>query len=93
MKTYGRGSILGFLSPLLAYVMAARGLNGWETSAFRDMERDATEMARQGYRVVTSEERGFPAFGMAWFTVTYELRDPTGGGQCLSLNPPTVDAP
>jgi hypothetical protein len=76
VKTYGRGSILGFLSPLLAYVMAARGMNGWEASAFRDMERDATEMARQGYRVVASEERGFPALGITWFSLTYELSDP-----------------
>jgi len=76
VRTYGRGSVLGFLSPLLAYVMAARGMNGWEASAFRDMERDAGEMARQGYRVVATEERGFAALGITWFNVTYELSDP-----------------
>jgi hypothetical protein len=76
VKTYGRGSLLGFLSPLIAFLMVARGMNGWEASAFRDMERDATEMIKKGYRVVSSDEHGFPVLGIAWFTVTYQLVEP-----------------
>jgi hypothetical protein len=76
VRTYGRGSILGLLSPILAFFMASRGMNGWQQSAVREMERDAVEMARRGYRVVSSEEREIPLFGAAWFRVTYELNGP-----------------
>ena len=76
VRTYGRGSVLGFLSPLLAYFMAARGMNGWEQSAERNMERDALAMAQRGYRVVSADQYRMPLFGIAYFKVRYELRDP-----------------
>jgi hypothetical protein len=75
VKTYGRGSFLGLLSPLLAYFMAARGMNGWERSTVQAMEKDAVEMARRGYRIVSTEETALPVFGMASYKVTYELID------------------
>ncbi len=81
VRTYGRGSFLGFLSPLLAYFMAAAGMRGWETSARRAMEQDAVEMARRGYRVASADETTLPALGIVSFRVTYE-RDTaaTSGG-------------
>jgi hypothetical protein len=76
VKTYGRGSFLGLLSPLIAYFMAARGMHGWEDSTRRAMEKDAVEMARRGYRIVSNQEAALPVFGMAAYKVTYELIDP-----------------
>jgi hypothetical protein len=75
VKTYGRGSFLAFLSPLLAFFMARRGMNGWERSGERDMEADAIAMAAQGYRVVSADEYTLPMFGIAYFTVTYERNE------------------
>jgi hypothetical protein len=79
VKTYGRGSFLAFLSPLLSFFMANAGMRGWEESAQRDMDRDARAMADRGYRVVSADEYTFPILGIAWFRVTYELTK--GGAQ------------
>ena len=75
VKTYGRGSFSGLMSPILAALMASRGMNGWQQSAVRDMDRDAVAMARRGYRVVSSEEYRIPLFGMTYCKVTYERVD------------------
>jgi hypothetical protein len=75
VKTYGRGSLLGLLGPLFAFLMASQGMNGWQQSAIRDMERDAIKMARQGYRIVSSEERAIALFGIVYYKVTYGLVD------------------
>ena len=71
-KTYGRGSLLGFISPLVAFLMASLGMNGWERRAKRDMEADVLAMQRKGYRVVSADEYRWPIFGIAWFKVTYQ---------------------
>jgi hypothetical protein len=76
VKTYGRGSLLGLLGPIFAFLMASRGMNGWQQSAARDMERDAVEMIRRGYRIVSSQEHGIPLLGIAYQKVIYELVDP-----------------
>lgn len=76
VKTYGRGSFLAFLSPLLAAFMAVRGMNGWEQSSEQDMVRDAQAMQDRGYRVVSADEYRLPALGITWFRVTYQ-RDPS----------------
>jgi hypothetical protein len=75
VKTYGRGSFLGFLSPILAAVMASAGMRGWQETALREMEDDAVDMARRGYRVIASEELGYPRLGMTYHKVTYEPGD------------------
>jgi hypothetical protein len=75
VKTYGRGGFLGLLSPLLAFFMASRGMNGWQQSAIREMEEDAVAMARRGYRIVSTQEFGIPLFGIIAYKVTYELVD------------------
>ncbi len=77
-RSYGRGSILGLISPLVSFFMASRGFNGWQQRALQEMEDDAVAMGRQGYRVVSSEERSLPPFGIATYVVTYELVDPAG---------------
>jgi hypothetical protein len=74
-KTYGRGSLLGFLSPLLAYFMASAGMNGWERRAEREMEADVLSMQAKGYRVISADEYAWGRFGIAWFKVTYELAE------------------
>ena len=71
-RTYGRGSLLGFLAPLFAYVMAAAGMRGWEESARRAMEDDVMAMARRGYRVRSADEYRMPLLGIVFFKVTYE---------------------
>jgi hypothetical protein len=73
VKTYGRGSLLGLLSIPFAFLMASRGMHGWQESAARDMEDDAVAMARQGYRVVASGEYGMPRLGITYYKVTYQL--------------------
>ena len=75
VKTYGRGSLLGILSLPFAFLIASRGMNGWQESAARDMEDDAVTMARQGYRVVASGEYGIPRLGITYYRVTYQLAD------------------
>ncbi len=75
VKTYGRGSLLGLLSLLFAYLMASRGMHGWQERAARDMEDDAVAMTRQGYRVAASGEYGIPLLGITYFKVTYQLVD------------------
>jgi hypothetical protein len=75
VRTYGRGSVLGLISPILAFFMASRGMDGWRQSAVRDMEKDMVAMARRGYRVAATEEREIPPFGISWYRVTYELAD------------------
>jgi hypothetical protein len=71
-KTYGRGVLLGLLSLSFAFLMASRGMRGWQESAARAMEDDAVEMARQGYRITSSGEFGWPMFGITYHKVTYE---------------------
>ena len=73
VKLYGLGSLMGAWSLLVAYVLAVGGMHGWRDSAIRDMEKDAIELAKQGYRVVSSDEYTLPLFGMGYFKVTYEL--------------------
>jgi hypothetical protein len=78
-KTYGRGSLLGLLSLPFAFLMASRGMRGWQESAARAMEDDAVEMARQGYRIQSSDEYGWPMFGVTYYKVTYERFDSAAG--------------
>jgi hypothetical protein len=73
VRTYGRGSFLAFLSPLLAMFMASRGMNGWERSGETEAQRDALDMERRGYRVIDAEEYTIPMLGIVWFKVIYEL--------------------
>jgi hypothetical protein len=78
-KTYGRGSLLGVLSLPFAFFMASRGMRGWQASAVAAMEDDAVEMARQGYRIRSSREYGWPIFGITYYKVTYERVDAPAG--------------
>ena len=86
VRTYGRGSFLAFLSPLLAFFMARQGLHGWEQNASEAMARDVQAMERRGYRVASAEEYTLPVLGIAWFRVEYEASgsrpgvESSGGG-------------
>jgi hypothetical protein len=72
VKTYGAGSFLGLLSPLLAFFMARQGMDGWQQSALHDLEDDAVAMGRQGYRAVSTDEIGIPILGIVGYRVRYE---------------------
>ena len=61
VKTYGRGSLLGFLSLPFAFLMARQGMRGWQEAAIRDMEDDAVPWSRKGYR----DRRRRGEYGMA----------------------------
>jgi hypothetical protein len=74
-KRYGTGSLLAVISLPVSWLMASRGMNGWQERAERDMEEGTISMRRQGYRVVSSEEHSVPSFGIYYWTVTYELTD------------------
>ena len=76
VKRYGLGSLAAVISLPVSFLMASRGMSGWQEKAVRDAETDAIEMARRGYRVASSDERSVPYLGIYWVTVTYEL-----GGQ------------
>jgi hypothetical protein len=78
-RTYGRGSLLGLLSLPFAFLMASRGMRGWQESAARAMEDDAVEMAKQGYRIASSGEYGWPMLGITYYKVTYERVDAPAG--------------
>jgi hypothetical protein len=80
VRTYGRGSLLGLIQPLFAWLMAQAGLHGWEQSARADMERDAQAMLRRGYRVTAVDEYALAPFAITWFRVTYVLDSPAEGG-------------
>ena len=43
-----------------------------------EMEDDAVAVARQGYRVVSSDEVGYPLLGIVAYRVTYERMDEPG---------------
>ena len=72
-KLYGLRSLFAVISLPLAFISSARGGNGWQAKSARDAERDATEMARRGYRVVSAEARSWPIFGIYYQRVVYEL--------------------
>lgn len=51
-------------------------MGGWQESAIRDMEDDAVVMARKGYQVASSQQIGWPQFGIVTYRVVYELVKP-----------------
>jgi hypothetical protein len=73
-RTYGRGAFLAFLSPLPAFLMARRGMDGLAQRAEAEVQRDVLAMEDKGYRVVSADEYRLPVLGIAWFRVVYERR-------------------
>jgi hypothetical protein len=78
VKEYGRDLVLlaalnpiPGLNPLMTALMP-RLVEGRLESQTRAIERDATLMAKRGYRVVASQEYT-PRPGIAYHKVTYEL--------------------
>jgi H+/Cl- antiporter ClcA len=80
VKNYGHGSLLGLLGLMFAWVMARRGMRGWQEAAAREMEDDAVAMSRRGYSVIDSQELGWPQFGIVYYRVTYELTNRVSPG-------------
>jgi hypothetical protein len=76
VRTYGRDSLIGLLSPLLALVVRAFGMQlrlNSEDQVRLEMEQDAVAMTRKGYRVASSEQFEIQPLGIVWHRVTYEL--------------------
>ena len=77
-KLYELRSLLAVISLPLAFISSTRGGNGWQARSAQDAERDAEEMMKRGYRVVSAEERSWPMFGIYYQRVVYELTDDEG---------------
>ena len=79
VRQYGRDSFLGMLSPVLAAVyvgvLGNQGRLRYETRLQEQMEKDAADMRRRGYRITESREYEMPPFGIHYRRVTYELID------------------
>ena len=83
VRSYGRDSLLLWLSPLLALVQSMLGLRiGLRSRAevLERMERDVLAMQARGYRVAESTELELPVFlapGLkaTYFRVTYRRAD------------------
>ena len=77
VKEYGRDSFLGLINPLMTFLLLGGRARQRGTAVpprvVDNMEKDAAEMARRGYRVVSTHEYERPALGIAYFKVTYEL--------------------
>jgi hypothetical protein len=86
IKTFGRDSLLVWLNPFLSALQAAVGFRiGFRSDAdlLQKMEEDALDMAKDGYRVVSTDRYDLPLLGIPtqtayYYRVTYEL---TGGIQ------------
>ena len=82
VKTYGRDSLVGLLTPLLAAVATSMGVKlrmQSDVQVIANMERDAILMSRQGYRIASSMQYEIPFFGVTYQKVTYELVNPREG--------------
>jgi hypothetical protein len=76
VKTYGRWSFLGLISPLLAILYVGRlRAEGRVFSEDPAVIADMSEMARKGYRVVSMQQYELPMFGIDYRTVTYQRAD------------------
>ncbi len=74
VRRYGLGSLLAVLSLPIAMVMAALGMNGWQQSAIRAMERDAIKLQQAGYLIAATQGHSLPLVGIVYYVVTYERR-------------------
>lgn len=79
VRQYGRDSFLGMLSPIFAAVyvsvLGSQGRLRYESRLQEQMEQDAMEMRRRGYRIAASQEYEMPPFGIHYRKVTYELAE------------------
>jgi hypothetical protein len=76
VKVYGPGSFLGLMNPFWTAVMVRLGLwDARESDLVEAMERDAQEMANQGYQIASSQAFKMPLLGFPYQKVTYELID------------------
>ncbi len=88
MKTYGRDSLLILANPILSTLQSLLGLRvGLQSDAqiLDRMQKDALEMEKRGYRVVSADEFDLPLVApvagrnATYYRVTYELTRETEG--------------
>ncbi len=81
VREYGRDSFLGLLSPVLAAVyvsvLGPQARERYEAGLRERMEKDASDMIRRGYRIVSEHRYTMTPFGIAYIKVTYELVEPS----------------
>jgi hypothetical protein len=76
VKVYGPGSFLGLMNPFMTALMVRLGFwEARESELVGAMERDAQDMASQGYRIVSSQEFKMPLLGFPYWKVTFALID------------------
>jgi hypothetical protein len=77
VKLYPSYILLGMVNPFMYLLMLAmQGASGRLRSAAQEMDDDAVEMARRGYRIHSVEELETALIRMPYLRVTYELVDP-----------------
>ena len=80
VKEYGRDSFLGLANPILTFLamgaLGKRDRPGPPARVVAKMEKDAIDMDRAGYRIVSTQEYERATFGISYLKVTYELVDP-----------------
>jgi hypothetical protein len=76
VKEYGRSSFLGFAVLPLAIMLGRQGMERRHEVQVLEMESDAAQMSKQGYRLASSQEYTLPLLSISYLKVTYELVDP-----------------
>lgn len=74
-REYGRNSFLAIALWPLALALGRRGMENRQAAQALEMEKDAAEMYRRGYRVMSTQEYTVPFFSISYLKVTYELID------------------
>jgi hypothetical protein len=76
VKEYGRNSFLGLALLPLALMLGRQGMERRHEAQVLEMESDAAQMLKQGYRMASSQEYTLPFLSISYLKVTYELVDP-----------------
>ena len=75
VKEYGRNSFVGLAVLPLALLLGRQGMENRREAQVREMEKDAAEMLKRGYRIVSTQEYRLPLLTISYLKVTYELMD------------------
>jgi hypothetical protein len=77
VKLYPSYILLGMLNPFMyLFMLAMQGVWGRLRSGAQEMDDDAVEMAKRGYRIHSVEELETALIRTPYLRVTYELVDP-----------------
>jgi hypothetical protein len=74
-KEYGRNSFLALAVLPIALALGRQGMESRREAQAREMEKDAAEMLKRGYRIVSTQEYRLPLLSISYLKVTYEVMD------------------